>query len=188
MAAMSHCCTGLHMQLWLVSLSWLSRCSSHVCVVARLQEREEGAKLFASGAAAAPTDAARTFEPGEGLEAASGAPAAAKRTAAGTDGEDEPMEDGVAGGEEGEDGDEERASTAAAAAASGAPKAGVPSSGPTPEQRTAIQAAIANVQTLQDMQRLEQVRVASPGCLQAALELLWPNNLSGHESTAHQCS
>ena len=81
------------------------------------RERDAAAKL-AEGEGLAALAAAKTFEPGEGLEAANGG--------------------GGSGGEE-----EEDAAAPAAVAA------------PTIEQLTAIKAAIANAQTLEEAERLE---------------------------------
>ncbi|GBF90730.1 U2 small nuclear ribonucleoprotein A [Raphidocelis subcapitata] len=81
------------------------------------RERDAAAKL-AEGDGLSSLAAAKTFEPGEGLEAANG---------------------GGSGGEE--DGGEDAAPAAASA--------------PTAEQLTAIKAAIANAQTLEEAERLE---------------------------------
>lgn len=92
------------------------------------QEREEAAKLFGEGAAAAAAEGGKTFEPGEGLPEAM---------------EAEGGEEGQSEGEEGADGGD----------AAAAPKA---TSTPSTEQLTAIKAAIANAQTLEEVRALEQ--------------------------------
>lgn len=96
------------------------QCPCDALCACQPQEREAAAKLLEDGSVAA-MSAAKTFEPGEGLEGA----------AAGANGA-------------GEDEEEEAAAAVPKAAAA-----------PTAEQLTAIKAAIANAQTLEEAERLE---------------------------------
>jgi U2 small nuclear ribonucleoprotein A' len=104
-----------------------------------LQEREEATKVY--GTLEQQQQAGNTFEPGEGLPE----PAAAA--------------DGADGEEAAADGAEDAAAADAAAK---------PTAAPTAEQLTAIKAAVANAQTLEDAWRLEQSLKA--GDMPSALE------------------
>lgn len=116
-----------------------SRCVV-VVLVACLQEREEATKAY--GTLEQQQQAGNTFEPGEGLPE----PAAAAE---------------ADGGEAVADGAEDAAAAEAAVAAK-------PTAAPTAEQLTAIKAAVANAQTLEDAWRLEQSLKA--GDMPSALE------------------
>lgn len=105
-----------------------------------LQEREEATKAY--GTLEQQQQAGNTFEPGEGLPE----PAAAAE---------------ADGGEAAADGAEDAAAAEAAVAAK-------PMAAPTAEQLTAIKAAVANAQTLEDAWRLEQSLKA--GDMPSALE------------------
>jgi U2 small nuclear ribonucleoprotein A' len=98
------------------------------------QEREEALKVYGTLEQQAAAAADNTFEPGEGLPEQE---AAAGNGAADAD-----------GGEDGGEGDGEGDEAAAAAAK--------PTAAPSAEQLTAIKAAVANAQTLEDAWRLEQ--------------------------------
>jgi len=101
------------------------------------QEREAAKKAYGTleqQQAAAVAGADNTFEPGEGLP---------DEAAAGMDTDQAAAEDGT---------DEAAADGEAAAA----PAAGGAKAAPTAEQLTAIKAAVANAQTLEDAWRLEQ--------------------------------
>jgi hypothetical protein len=91
-----------------------------------LQERDEALKVYGTLEQQQQQQADNTFEPGEGLLEPAAAAAA------------------------GEDADADGASAADAAAAA------KPTAAPTAEQLTAIKAAVANAQTLEDAYRLEQ--------------------------------
>jgi hypothetical protein len=92
-----------------------------------LQEREDAAKVYGTLEQQQQQHADNTFEPGEGLP------------------EDLPA---AADGEEAADG--------AAAGADDAAAAAKPTAAPSADQLTAIKAAVANAQTLEDAWRLEQ--------------------------------
>ncbi|CAI5940169.1 unnamed protein product [Closterium sp. NIES-64] len=103
----------------------------------KLKERQEAEATFGkdrAAAAAAKRVSANTFVPGEALAEAGGAGAGGEGAAAA----------GGAGGDGGKEGREGAAATAVAA------------KGPTPEQITAIKAAISTAQTLEEVARLEK--------------------------------
>jgi U2 small nuclear ribonucleoprotein A' len=101
-----------------------------------MQDREAADKQFGESAAAA---ASNTFEPGEGLD------------------QQQQHENGDADMADGEGAGAAVAGEAAeGAAGGGVPVKATAVSKPTPEQLTAIQAAIANAATLEEVQRLEQ--------------------------------
>lgn len=113
-----------------------------------LQEREQALKIYGT-LEQQQAAADNTFEPGEGL------PEPAVAAAMDTD-------NAAAAGDE-ED---------AEAAANGGDTAAAPTAAPTAEQLTAIKAAVANAQTLEDAWRLEQALKAGGAAALAAAEEL----------------
>jgi hypothetical protein len=118
-----------------VALS-LAPCTSQYTHPCRTQEREEATKAYGTLEQQQQQQADNTFEPGEGLPPLEAAADGAADAAAADGGDAE--------------GDDEAAAAAAAAAAA------KPTAAPSTEQLTAIKAAVANAQTLEDAWRLEQ--------------------------------
>lgn len=116
-----------------------------------LQEREQALKIYGT-LEQQQAAAGNTFEPGEGLPEPTAAAMDTDKSAAAAAGEEEA--EGAANGGE-----------AAAAAAA-------PAAAPTAEQLTAIKAAVANAQTLEDAWRLEQALKAGGAAALAAAEEL----------------